>query len=299
MKIAVLLFGHLRDFEQCADSLNENLLSRYDSDVFMHTWDEMDHTSKSWHESNRVSINKVDKSLIRKIETKYHPKGLEIEHQEKYSKERIIQSPYFEHFQLSSAIPYFIFYSLNKANRMRLEYEKKNGISYDYVFVTRPDIRLKTPFELEKYLWQIEVLGFNMDSCRFFATYDSKYFSLGYTVTNSSNDLFFFAKPKVIDKYIEVNRYLTDDEIEKYMINGVSIYTAKEIHCGLMPIPLTYMMDADWDYSGVRKSQPHKQRKRWKKVVYGIGSGLLSPIAWLFKRYRLFNYYEYKSTFGA
>lgn len=248
MKIAVLLFGHLRDFENCADALNENLLMHYDADVFMHTWDELDHNSKGWHEQ-RVEASRVNEEIV--VE-KYHPKGLVIEHQEKYSKERVLQSPYFENFRLSSAIPYFIFYSLNKANQLRLAYEKKNGITYDYIFVTRPDVRLKTPFYLEKYLWQIDVLGFDMDACRFFGTYEPKYFSLGYTITNQSNDLFFFAKPNVVNKYIDVNVHLTEEEIEKYMINGVSIYTAKEIRSGIMPIPLTYMMDADWDYSGVR-----------------------------------------------
>ena len=291
MKIAVLLYGHLRDFEQCADSLNKNLLSRYDCDVFMHTWDELDHNSKGWHEQ-RVEASRVDENLVI---TKYHPKGLIIEHQEHYPCERIIQSPYFENLQFSSAIPYFIFYSLHKANQMRLDYEKKSGISYDYVFVTRPDIRLKTPFDLEKYLWQIEVLGFDMEKCRFFGTYEPKYYSFGYTVINTSNDLFFFARPEVIDKYIEVNRNLTEEEIERYMINGVSIYTAKEIHCGLMPIPLTYMMDTDWDYSGVRimrKQVQSPKKPLWKKILmYGVRVCMF-PASYILKKHPRLNWYK-------
>ena len=38
LKIAVQLFGHFRTFEKCAQALKENLLDRYDCDVFIHTW---------------------------------------------------------------------------------------------------------------------------------------------------------------------------------------------------------------------------------------------------------------------
>ncbi len=296
MKIAVLLFGHLRDFEKCADSLNKNLLSQYDCDVFIHTWDETDHKSKTWHGDNRFEIKKVDEAVIEQVKNYYNPKALTIEHQEKYEKERIIQSPYSENFKLSSAVPYYMFYTMNKANQLRWEYEKKNGIYYDYIIVTRPDVRLKKPFEIEKYIKQLEVLGFDMNSCRFFGASEHQWFNeLGYTVTNSANDIFFFAKPEVVDKYIKVNVELTEGEIEKYMINAVSVYTAKEIRSGIMPIPLIYMMDSDWDFSAVRIHQkPKAQIKPWKKVIFGILAVLFYPIFRLQKKYRIINYYEYK-----
>ena len=253
MKIAVLLFGHLRDFENCAPSLKSNLIDRYDCDVFMHTWDETDHKSKTWHGDNRFDIKKVDETVIEQVKAYYNPKGLIVEHQEKYKKERIIQSPYSEDFKMSSAVPYYMFYTMNKVNQLRLDYEKKNGISYDYVIVTRPDVRLKKPFEIERYVKQIEVLGFDMNSCRFFGASEPQWFNeLGCTITNSANDIFFFAKPNVVDKYIKANVGLTEEEIEKYLINGVSVYTAKEIRNGIMPIPLIYLMDRDWDFSAVR-----------------------------------------------
>lgn len=295
MKIAVLLYGHLRDFEVCADSLNENLLSRYDCDVFMHTWDERDHNSKCWHEQ-RFDAAYVGEDTINIIKSKYNPKGLLVEHQEKYKDEKIIQSLSSEDFKMSTAIPHFIFYGMNKANQMRIEYEKNNGVKYDYVIVTRPDVRLKTPFVMEKYLSTIEVLGFDMNACRFYGAFNSNFFNeLGHTITNQANDLFFFAKPNVIDKYIEVNKVLASEEIEKYAINFVSIYTAKEIHNGIMPIPLVYMMDEDWDFSGVRvEATPKREIKTWKKALFGFVAVLLYPIFRLQKKYQIINYYEFK-----
>lgn len=293
MKIAVLLYGHLRDFEKCADSLYENLLSRYEGDVFIHTWDTLDHNSKSWHEQ-RVEAARVDEDLVR---AKYHPKGLIIEHQEKYEKEEIISNlDYLPGTEVSSAIPYYMFYSMNKANQIRKAYEKENSLTYDYVFITRPDVRLKKPFDVEFYVHEAEVLGLEVNACRFCGSFEDM--SIGGITFCRSNDLFSFAKPNVIDTYIEVNSILTEEEIKKYGLTMVSIYTAKEIHSGIMPIPLTYSMSKDWDYGGERRNQlSTKQLKTCKRILFHVGSILLFPISKLQRKYRLLNYYEYKKIF--
>ena len=205
MKIAVLLYGHLRDFENCADSLKENLLSRHDCDVFMHTWDERDHNSKCWHEQ-RFDAAHVGQETIDIIKSKYNPKGIIVEHQEKYAQEKIIQSPFNKDLKMSSAIPYYMFHTMNQANQLRLDYEKENGITYDFIIVTRPDVQLKTPFEIEKFISQIDVLGLDKDLCRFFCPYEPQWLNeWAQTLINTPNDIFFFATPTVINKYIEAN----------------------------------------------------------------------------------------------
>ena len=297
MKIAVLLYGHLRDFETCADSLKQNLLSRYDCDVFMHTWDERDHNSKCWHEQ-RFDAAHVGEETIDIIISKYNPKGIIVEHQEKYAQEKIIQSPYNKDLKMSSAIPYYMFYTMNQANQLRLDYENKNGITYDFVIVTRPDVQLKTPFEIEKFLNQIDVLGFDKDSCRFFCPYEPQWLNeWAQTLINTPNDIFFFATPTVVNKYIEANANLTEEQIEKYMVNAVSVYTANEIRHGVMPIPIRYMMDSDWDSSvlrSLRDDSKKREIKPWKKAIFGFIAILLYPIFRLQKKYQIINYYEYK-----
>ena len=49
LKIAVLLAGNLRTFEQTAPSLKKYLLDRYDSDVFIYTPNQLEHTAVAWH----------------------------------------------------------------------------------------------------------------------------------------------------------------------------------------------------------------------------------------------------------
>ena len=49
LKIAVCFFGHLRTFEKCAPKLRENMLNKYNCDIFMHTWDKLNHNTLTWH----------------------------------------------------------------------------------------------------------------------------------------------------------------------------------------------------------------------------------------------------------
>ena len=43
MKIAILISGHLRRFEEIIDNFKENLIdpltTKYDYDIYIHTWD--------------------------------------------------------------------------------------------------------------------------------------------------------------------------------------------------------------------------------------------------------------------
>lgn len=292
MKVAVILYGHLRDFEVCADSLHEHLFNKYECDVFIHTWDVKDHNSKCWHEQ-RFEALKVDEQVIDLVNKKYHPQGLIVEHQEKYEKEKII-TPAYVTTPMSTAIPHYMFYSMNKANELRKVYEKENGVKYDYVFVTRPDIRLKTDFDLSYYLNEIKVLGLNEDACRFYAPFEDT--SLGGINIARSNDLLFFAKPEVINKYISVNCNLSDDDFQKYGLTILTILTAKEIRVGIIPIPLTYSMSTDWDYSSLRVKNIKRTTPRWKLAIFRIGAIILYPIFRLQKKYRKLNYFELKES---
>ena len=67
MKIAVQFFGHLRTFMDCYNSINENLLNRYDADVFFYTWDRLDHNTKTWHQFHLANNNPLDPSLTLEI----------------------------------------------------------------------------------------------------------------------------------------------------------------------------------------------------------------------------------------
>ena len=100
-------------------------------------------------------------------------------------------------------------------------------------------------------------------------------------------DLLFFALPEVIDKYISVNKKLDVDYMKQHCINIVSIYTAKEIEAGILPVPISYSLGFDWTFLGYRKQYYLKYRSmnNMKRRIASIISFMYEPIRKLECRY--------------
>lgn len=293
MKVAVLLYGHLRDFDKCADSLREHLLCKYDCDVFIHTWDVTDHRTLSWH-GQRFAPQKVDDTIIGKINVLYNPKELVVEHQSPYDNEEILEPNEYRKFKFSTASCYYLFYTMNKANELRKSYEKKKYIQYDYLVVTRPDVQLRNHFNIEKVISQADMLGLDVGRCRFYATYPSYSGSESAFVINSPNDLFFMGVPSCIDDYIEANKCLTTEFIIDHSVNIVSVYTSKEIAAGIYPVPLSYTLGQDWNFSGYRMSNHFDYRPfgKFKRFCGIVLISILKPVFSLYQGHPWVNYYN-------
>ncbi|MDF2870904.1 MAG: putative sugar transferase [Anaerocolumna sp.] len=244
MKIAVLLYGHLRTFDQCANSLKENLLSLYDCDLFMHTWSETDHNTKSWHKRTTTPLS-VDRNIKDNIIKYYSPKRLIIEEQPLYQGELFdfLVEPFTT---VSSIGMHFMFDSMNKANQSRIDYEKEMGTKYDLVVVTRPDILFYHSLDIDKILYQAKICEIDIMKARFFAYVASNNESNVSLLINRVNDILFLANPYVIDKYISCNLQLEADFIREHLINIVTVYTAAEFKAGIQPIPIAFQYGVDW-----------------------------------------------------
>lgn len=295
MKIAVLLFGHLRDFHKCADSIKENLLDHYECDVFIHTWDEIEPSTFSWHGQRAVN-RMVDDSLRKTIEHKYSPKGIMIEHQEKSTDECIFESPHCNGFKFSTAGMHFMFYSMNKANKLRCEFQNTHNINYDYVLVTRPDVKLKHFLDISKICKQSEILGIDVNNCRYFASQKSTVYHLNALVVNQPNDLLFFAKPPIIDKYISINQNIDIEYLKTHTINIVSNYTSRELAESIIPMPISYFMGEDWSFSGSRYSLEVKLKDRSKlyKIMFVVLLKVFQPFFRFYRHHPYINYYLYE-----
>ena len=82
MNVAILFHSHLRSFRKTNDSFKNNVLdtlvmSNHSYDIFIHTWDKEEFTTKTWHEGAKEII---DTNLSEVIEI-YNPKLIEIETQ--------------------------------------------------------------------------------------------------------------------------------------------------------------------------------------------------------------------------
>jgi hypothetical protein len=138
-KVALLLFGHMRTYEECFQNLKMNLIDSLNPDIFIHTWDEIESTTTSWHKANMDNyiISNNEKKHIHGL---YHPKKIEFENQKKLANdsELLING-------MSVEGQKFMMYSLFKANEMKKKYEAANNITYDIVIKLRPDVLLKEP----------------------------------------------------------------------------------------------------------------------------------------------------------
>ena len=146
MKVAIQLYGHLRTYKRCFSALKRHLLDKYDCDIFMHTWDMVDHNTPTWHEY--CSQNAMKKIEEKEIIPLYHPKLLKIENQPLKDLGVLIANKN----QISIFGIQSMFYSMKSVNGLRQKYEKDKKIQYDFVIFIRPDILLLEDFDIESFI---------------------------------------------------------------------------------------------------------------------------------------------------
>ena len=241
MKIAVQMFGHLRTYEQCYRELHEKLLSKYDCDVFMHTWATLNHNTQAWHKNNKHSdiCTLSRKEELIKI---YNLKSLKIEEQ--------YQEDLGTFSALGSKVSIFgaksMFHSMSEANKLRQSYEKENNINYDFILAIRPDILLKTNFNIDDYLFNLNRKEINQS---FFTAGSTQRALYSYFPSLAATDVLFFAKPSIFDALYEnqnkILSYFTKDENvpfgpERYFIKAVE-------DIGATPILIKFLYNKEFE----------------------------------------------------
>lgn len=146
-KIAIQLFGHMRTFKQCHRALVQNLLKQYDCDIFIHTWDTLDHNTKTWH-TFRMGFDMTPEQLRRAVINVFHPVAMQMETQHP------IDMMYVDSdgFTISKYGLYAMLHSMVTVNTLRQDYQRANNTKYDAVVMLRPDVRLLTSLNLDRYI---------------------------------------------------------------------------------------------------------------------------------------------------
>ena len=202
-KIAVQLFGHLRTFEQCAPKLYQHLLKNYDIDVFMHTWDKIDHNTATWHKYKIKNMDISSEILQQKVLSMYDLKDMQMETQ-------VVEDLGFYDscsFKMSIFGVQSALYSMRQVNQLRKSYQERQGIEYDFVLMIRPDILLKEPFDFDAFFKKLTKEDIN-----------TGLFTSGRDITLIRNDLrfvvgldvLFFSRATVMDAIIESNSNIVE-----------------------------------------------------------------------------------------
>lgn len=270
MKIAVLLFGHLRTFEFCSKYLKKFVLDKYNCDVFIHTWDEIDSQTVSWNNKTNVKQN-INEQIKEKMLAFYSPVSYKISKQ--IEKPEIIVTSDITGKKTSLNGMNFMFESLNEANNLRKEYEKETNTKYDLVFVTRPDIAILRQLpDFKKVNDEAEAIGLNLENTRFFCGLSNASKANVTIMCHRGCDMLFWGKPNAINIFIQSNLNLTTDSIKSAFYNVCSIYAANEIKNGNNPQLVCFVYGKDWkiirfndlllnDGNKVENKQPQQKEK--------------------------------------
>lgn len=213
MKIALCLYGQIRDLKQGYTEYLNHILSRYNVDIFAHLW-----------ETETSEVNEFIKL--------YNPKSFKIEPQVAFDMNRYSNAYGVAKHHPNSFKAAFNslsqFYSLYQVCHLRREYEQQNNIQYDLCIKGRLDIWFKF---LNINLDELDLTGYNVpcDPAGFIY-----------------NDVIAFATPDIIDlvanKYIKINEwydqgdynFIPESVTNKVLTNNnITIIKNNDIGCDL------------------------------------------------------------------
>ena len=243
MKIAVLLFGHVRSYQYCSRYLKKNVLNRYHADVFMHTWDLSDSQTLTWDNRKR-NISKITSEELTKIKKIYLPKGFCVESQH-IEEDEILKSK-IDGKKASLQGMRHAFLSLKRANDLRKKYEKEKGIKYDLILVTRPDIAIYKEVPIEKSIQEARMLNLDLETCRFFAGLSNVSKANCALMVHRGCDMLFWGKEVAIENFILANTSLSYEYAVSHFYNVTSILTSNEIRVGNNPQLVCFQYGKDW-----------------------------------------------------
>lgn len=298
MKIAVQFFGHLRTYEKCADSVKKHLLSLYDCDVFMHTWSETEHKTKTWHNYNFKSFA-VDEKRIESLKTLYNLKDIMVEKQNEVKDDIIIPCQHNQgKSQISKTGMEFMLRSKQKVNELRKKYQKDHNIKYDYVLVIRPDIRLKNDFILNKVDNEIKIQSATITrycACNISSSNDFP------IIGNIASDIVYFGKPETIDKVISVLNKIDFKKHINNMWNPETLFNHELEKAGISSHFINYQYKQDWEI--LRKPDKRKIRKgvislKIRKSLFLFHLLEILPVSLLSLKFSIFGHFLFDVCIG-
>lgn len=139
MKIALCLSGQPRYLDEGFYYLYENILKKYSVDVFIHTWWDNEMKNKKMDLPPSLSYGRTyfwKEDTIDDIKSKYDPIS--------FTHEPQIEFETFDDVNYELGRPshvHSMFYSIEKSNRLKLEYENINDVKYDLVIRSRFDVK--------------------------------------------------------------------------------------------------------------------------------------------------------------
>lgn len=169
MKIALCFSGQPRFIEEVAPSIKENVIGDYDVDIFAHLWfdDGLQSKPYKYGGSGKWKDQRISSDAINKFVEIYNPKKILIQSSKKFLDSNLSdnylaslkrykwgaidnpEEPNFNVRDVNNIISYY--YSLQKVNTLKKEYEYDNDFKYDIVIKIRTDSIVHNKISYESF----------------------------------------------------------------------------------------------------------------------------------------------------
>lgn len=219
MKLALCFSGQARTFKRCFENLRKNILSKYECDIFIHTWlydgynpGVPGYWCKEYKPEQYDLGLKEDRIINGDIFKMYQPKKIIIESPDRNFFEKQIKNNGFDQGFFNSLMMY---YGIYKSNELKKEYEQERGFKYDCVLRCRFDTQFEQFHIMKKHLKNNTIiLPPNENVGQTF--YDSMKISLRKEgISFMNNDQFAYGSSEAMDFYSKsYNEYF--DETKNY-----------------------------------------------------------------------------------
>lgn len=136
MKTAMLVYGQLRQYEKCMETINKYIIEPLQPDVFVNVWRNRGHSLYS-------EVANIDTSFSNELVTEeevikaYNPKDLYIEDYSSWLNSLTGDYKFVMDTEKYSATPKN--YKIKLCNQMKRRYEEQHNFKYDCVIGFRPD----------------------------------------------------------------------------------------------------------------------------------------------------------------
>lgn len=255
-RLAVQLFGHLRTFEHTFASLQDKVLlpntsDGYSIDFFIHTWDELDHTTVNYRnpDGNSLGGGPLLPQYVELATKLYAPKGMAVEPQRDYPDVLMTERVWGGRFKRSIRGCFNMAYSLYRSSELRRSYAAEHGIEYDWVIVTRPDIFFKTELRLDEVFGAHAREGFEIPPKGLFYAFNP--FGCGQMIEEpqflTGADLLYVAMPENVDAATSLYpEFAANIDVDNFYCMEVwwGDFWRRQ---GLTPYPLNYRHGPDFD----------------------------------------------------
>lgn len=139
MKVALCLSGQTRKWNQTYQSIYDEIIKKYNTDIFIHTWDVVGNMVPHHYIEDYTDNNQLPNyDFI----SKYNPKKIKIDFSNyNLFKNKTPKSRFYNTLMM--------WYSIQESNNLRKEYEFENNIKYNCIIRCRFDLFFEK-FEINK-----------------------------------------------------------------------------------------------------------------------------------------------------